>query len=88
MNLSFNLYLWIDVDANGSTSDCAVFNNSELLEALKGDTLGLPLAEPLPGGDRPIPYFPIGDDAFTLKTWMRKPYSACNLSNEEKDIQL
>ena len=40
--------------------------------------------KPLPGDDKPIPYFLIGDDAFTLKTWMIKSYSAHNLSNAER----
>jgi len=77
-------FIWIDVGANGSTSDCAVFNSSELLEALEGETLGLPPPEVLPGDDRPIPYFLIGDDAFALKTWMMKPFSTRNLSLEER----
>ena len=34
-------FIWVDVGANGSTSDCAVFNNSKLKEALEVDTLGL-----------------------------------------------
>ena len=61
-----------------------IFNTSERLEALEGDTLGLPPPEVLPGDDRPIPYFLIGDDAFALKTWMMKPFSARNLSLEER----
>ena len=47
--------IWIDVGANGSTSDCASFNISDLLQAIEGDTLGLPPPEPLSGDDRAIP---------------------------------
>ena len=61
-----------------------MFNNPELLKVLEGDTLGLPLAELLPWDDEPIPYFLIGDDAFTLKTWLMKPYSVRHLSHEER----
>jgi hypothetical protein len=68
-------FMWIDVGANGSTSDCAVFNVSELKEALDTDTLGLPAPEPLPGDDREIPYFFVGDDAFPLRTYMMKPFA-------------
>lgn len=61
-----------------------MFNSSELLEALEGDTLGLPPPEPLPDDDKPVPYFLIGDDAFPLKTWMMKPFATCHLSTEER----
>ena len=77
-------FIWVDVGANGSISDSAVFNNSELKEALESDTLGLPHAEELPGDDEPIPSFMIGDDAFALKTWMMKPYSARHISDAER----
>jgi hypothetical protein len=77
-------FMWIDVGANGSTSDCAVFNVSELKEGLENNTLGMPPAEPLPGDDRPMPYFLVGDDAFVLKTWMMKPYSTKHLTVAER----
>ena len=77
-------FIWVDVGANGSTSDCAVFNSSELLEAIEGDTLGMPPAELLPGDDRPIPYFFIGNDAFALKTWMMKPFTTHNMTVTER----
>ena len=47
----------------GSMSDCAVFNQSDLKHALDTGTLGLPAPEPLPGDDHDIPYFLVGDDA-------------------------
>jgi hypothetical protein len=68
-------FMWIDIGANGSTSDCAVFNSSELKDALDDGTLGLLPAEPLPGDDRPMPYFLVGDDAFALSTYMMKPFA-------------
>ena len=50
-------FIWIDVGANGSTSDCAIFNTLDLLQVIECDTLGLPPPEPLPGDDRAISYF-------------------------------
>ena len=32
--------------------------------------------EPLPGNERPIPYFIIGDNAFALNEWMMKSFAA------------
>jgi hypothetical protein len=68
-------FMWLDIGANGSTSDCAVFNSSELKDALDDGTLGLPPSEPLPGDDHPMPYFLVGDDAFALSTYMMKPFA-------------
>ena len=77
-------FMWADVGANGSTSDCAVFNQSALRTALEDNTLGLPPPRPLPGDDTPLPFFLIGDDAFPLREWMMKPYSSRQLSEEER----
>ncbi|WAR05897.1 HARB1-like protein [Mya arenaria] len=51
---------------------------------LEENNLGLPDPDPLPGDDMNTPYFLIGDDAFPLRTWMMKPYSRRNLTNEER----
>jgi hypothetical protein len=77
-------FIWVDVGANGSTSDCAVFNQSELKDAVEAGALGIPDAEPLPGDDHDIPYFFVGDDAFALSTWMMNPFSARNFDNDER----
>ena len=55
-----------------------------LREVLENGDIGFPDAEPLPNDDRNIPYFFIGDDAFPLKTWVMKPFSHCNMANEER----
>ena len=77
-------FLWVDVGANGSSSDCAVFSNSDLKAALDADDLGLPTADELPGNDVPVPYFMVGDDAFSLKTYMMKPFSTRNPCHAER----
>jgi len=48
------------------------------------DNLGLPDADTIPGDDRNTPFFLIGDDAFPFKTWMLKPYSRRNLTDDER----
>jgi hypothetical protein len=67
-------FIWTNVGAPGSESDCGVYNASTLEPALREGTLGLPDDAPLPGDDRPTPYFMVGDDAFALRKWMQKPY--------------
>jgi len=77
-------FLWANVGAEGSASDCGVFNRSSLEHCLRDETLGLPLPEPLPSDDRDTPYFIIGDDAFPLRTYLVKPFSHRYLNHEER----
>ena len=65
-------FLWANFGAEGSASDCGVFNRSSLEHYLRDETLGLPLPEPLPSDDRDTPYFIIGDNAFPLRTYLVK----------------
>ena len=60
------------------------FSICYLCSGIVDDTLDVPDAEPLPGDDRDMPYFLIGDDAFSLRTWLMKPFSARGLPDEER----
>eukprot|EP00105_Crassostrea_gigas_P006210 XP_011420065.1 PREDICTED: protein ALP1-like [Crassostrea gigas] len=73
-------FLWADV----GTQDAQIFNNGPMRYGLENDTLCLPDPEPLPHDDRPTPYFLIGDDALSLRSRMMKPYSNCNVNNNER----
>ena len=77
-------FIWADVGAPGSESDCGVFNMSSMEPALREGTLGLPDPAPLPGDNRNSPYFFVGDDAFPLRTWMMKPYPHRYLEHEQE----
>ena len=77
-------FLWVDVGTAGSTSDCAIFNLSELKEMFEADTIGVPAPDPLTHDDQPTPYFLIGDDAFPLRTWLMKPFSQRQLNHEKR----
>ena len=67
-------FLWCSVGYPGSSSDAGIFQRSRLRRALERGTLGVPPDEPLPGDDRHIPYFFVGDDAFPLRQWLMKPF--------------
>ena len=54
--------LWVDMGTNRSSTDCAVFNQSEIKDALENRTLGLPPPTALPGDDTPLEHFVIGDN--------------------------
>lgn len=77
-------FIWVDVGANGSASDAAVFDASELKETVEDGTIGFPEPDPLPNDDTDMPYFIIGDDAFPLRTWLMKPFARRNLTNDER----
>ena len=49
-------------------------NLGELREKIEDGSIGFPEAEPIEPGGPDLPYFLLGDDAFTLKTWLMKPY--------------
>ncbi|XP_041366976.1 putative nuclease HARBI1 [Gigantopelta aegis] len=77
-------FMWIDIGTAGSHSDAQVFNHSELKDAIDNGVIGFPNAAPLPGDDKNVPFFMLGDDAFALRTWMMKPYSTQNLEHDDR----
>ncbi len=77
-------FLWVDVRQHGSSSDAQIFNQCELKEAIEDRMIGFSPTDPLPDDDRLMPYFIIGDNAFALKTWLMKPFSKHNMSDEQR----
>lgn len=47
-------------------SDGGVFQNCSLSNALGTNSLNIPKPKPLPGGDKPVPFVVVADDAFPL----------------------
>ncbi len=77
-------FIRADVGSNGAASDAKIFADSELKEAIEANVIGFPHADPLPNDDRDTPYFIIGDDAFSLRMWMMKPYGRSGLPVAER----
>jgi len=67
-------FLWVDVGANGATSDAQLFEQCELRQTIEDGSINFPAPDPLPGDDKDMDYFIIGDDAFPLRQWLMKPY--------------
>ncbi len=61
-----------------------IFNQCELKEAIEDGAIGFSPEDPLPKDDRLMAYFVLGDDAFALKTWLTKPFSQCNMTDEQR----
>ncbi|XP_034039477.1 uncharacterized protein LOC117522184 [Thalassophryne amazonica] len=77
-------FRYVDVGAYGADSDVGAFRDCGLYHALDQDKAGLPTSEPLPGDDTDVPYFLVGNDAFSLRSWMMKPYSKRHLTAAER----
>lgn len=72
-------FIYINVGANGKSSDSTIYRNSYLYKALQEGTLNIPDPSPLSRETGPLPYFFIADDAFSLDKNLMKPYNR-NLS--------
>ena len=68
--------------------DAQIFNKCQLEKSLVDGTIGFPDADPLPGDEGEIPHFVVSDDAFTLRTWLMKPFSGRNLNEKKTHLQL
>lgn len=77
-------FLWVNVGANGASSDAQIWNGSDLQELIEQKKMGIPEPEPLPGDNQPVPYFIVGDDAFALRTFMMKPFGSRDLTHPHK----
>jgi len=77
-------FIYVDIGAYGRTSDGGVYNNSSLAAAVENGELHLPPSSTIPGTDRDMPYVIVGDDAFTLKPYLLKPYALRNLTEQQR----
>ena len=73
-----------NVGTQGRISDGGVFANTAICEALETNRIQLPEAQPLLGGNTPMPFTLVGDDVFPLKKFLMKPYLFCSLSHEQR----
>ena len=74
----------MDAGTAGSCSDGQIFNACHLKRRIEDGRIGFPDPAPITQGGRDVPYFILADDAFTLKTWLMKPYGRRMLTREER----
>ena len=77
-------FLYADVGSNGGVNDSGVWNKSSLLQAIQNGSVKLPKDDALPVNGVIAPYVFVGDDAFTLKKFMMKPYPQQNLTADKR----
>lgn len=68
-------FLYINVGANGKSSDSTIFKESTFYSDLCNGTLNIPPPKELKGQQEKTPYYVIGDDAFGLGRNVMKPFN-------------
>lgn len=82
MTLIIYLQLWIL--AFGSQSDGGVFKESTFGRALESGTIKLPADSPLPNTNSVFSHYFVGDEAFSLKSYILRPYPGKNLDIQKR----
>lgn len=68
-------FRFIDVGCNGRANDSTIYKDGFLYNGIKNKSLGIPKKRFLKGKKIKIPYYFIGDDAFSLDQHLMKPYN-------------
>lgn len=71
-------FTYVDVGCKGRISDGGVFTRCSLYQAIENNNLNIPTPNCLAGSSIQTPYVIVADDAFSLTTYMMKPYSFRN----------
>ena len=74
----------MDIGTNGRASDGGVWAASALKFGIEDGSLNLPETSQLPSSNRTTPYVILADDAFLLKTYIKKPYSFRNQDDMQR----
>ncbi len=77
-------FTWVEVGANGPSSDAQIFEDCCLKQVIDQLVIGFLPLDHLPDDDRDTPYFFVGDDAFPLCNYMMKPYGKVGLEVPER----
>lgn len=85
VNASYE-FIYMDIGAEGKASDGGVWSRSAFHQDLysEDNPLNVPTARPIPGIAQDIPFFLVGDDAFSMTTRLMKPYPQLNLNRTQK----
>lgn len=81
-------FVYVDIGGYGKDHDATIFQRTSLWCAIETKKIELPTEESLPGSNKLVPYFLIGDEAFPLHKNLLRPYGGSNLSTKKKSFQL
>ncbi|XP_035223705.1 protein ALP1-like [Stegodyphus dumicola] len=76
-------FIIVDIGAASHQSDGGIFINSTFGKALDEEALNLPKSSPVRGSQYSLPYIFIGDEAFSLKSNLMRPYPGRELDTEK-----
>ncbi|CAH1973541.1 unnamed protein product [Acanthoscelides obtectus] len=77
-------FIAIEVGAYGKESDGGIFSNSRLSKRLENGSLNATSERQLPGTNVFLSHALIADEAYPLKTYLRRPYPERSLGPEEE----
>lgn len=79
-------FTFLDIGAEGRQSDGGVFRKSKLYTALEENTLQIPPPAAVGAKGPILPYVIVADEAFSLKSYMMRPYSRSQNLDRRKRI--
>ncbi|XP_029969512.1 protein ANTAGONIST OF LIKE HETEROCHROMATIN PROTEIN 1 isoform X2 [Salarias fasciatus] len=77
-------FKYVNLGAQGRASDAGVFAACDLKQALDRNLLSIPAAKSLPGSDMEVPFVFLGDDAYSLRSDLMKPFPFRQLDYEQR----
>lgn len=81
---SYYKFVMVDIGAQGSIHDSAVFQESAFGRAYLSDRLPVPPEKNLPGTDISFPHYIVADQAFPLNERIMRPYPSDHLTEEQR----
>ncbi|XP_052256439.1 uncharacterized protein LOC127861800 [Dreissena polymorpha] len=82
--VSIILLASVDSDYKFDTVQVKIYNESEFLEMLQDGSIGIPDPQPFPNDTVDMPYFSVGDDAFSLSENIQKLYGHTYTSHKDE----
>lgn len=79
-------FIYADIGNQGRISEGGVFSNNSLWNKICSNNLNLPTPCQLPGFNAEVPYVFLGDEAFSLSTYVVKPFRGDDEIEESKRI--
>ena len=79
-------FLYVDVGAEGRSSDSTLWKYSSFHKDLvtEGNPLGMPEPSSFPGYQGELPYYFVADDAFEMSLNLMKPFPTRNLTMQQR----